>query len=446
MLKIFSIILIFVFGVALIPKISLLIFPDYFSYDVKRILELVLLFYVFVAILVSKNIREQWLNLWQQLGTFTQVLLLAFFIIGLLSALLAPNFIMAQLEISLYLGLVIFAGFIAIYVRDNNYEKKLLAIIVSALLLVELNYLFAKTSVFINPRFLDQFLVWIIPLALLPLGFIKSKLWRAIIYVLTIGAWILVWSTYAKGLILSFLMSLFLCSLIFRSKFWHWFKPQLLAIVISLVLSLSYFLLFGPHALSINISASLAPRLTLWHKALVLIMAHPLLGIGPMHFAYYPDNIFAHPHNSFLLVAAEWGIPALFILLLLFIRGIKNWLKVAAEGKGIKHIGLTVAFVAGCLYSLVSGVIVMPMSQIMMMIVIGWMLGLTLKPTTLNISYNAHIIMILLVLLVFAGTVIGVIPNLYNLYNHEWGWMLQHYQQHQHLMFNPRFWMQGWIR
>jgi O-antigen ligase len=53
--------------------------------------------------------------------------------------------------------------------------------------------------------------------------------------------------------------------------------------------------------------ASVGSRWTLWRISMEAALAHPLLGIGPMHFAYVDNGEGAHPHNFWLQLAAEWG-------------------------------------------------------------------------------------------------------------------------------------------
>jgi O-antigen ligase len=69
---------------------------------------------------------------------------------------------------------------------------------------------------------------------------------------------------------------------------------------------------------------SVSERLKLWSIAQQLALANPLFGVGPMHFAYTYNGSGAHPHNFWLQLAAEWGVPAAVTLgglaLILFAR------------------------------------------------------------------------------------------------------------------------------
>ena len=59
---------------------------------------------------------------------------------------------------------------------------------------------------------------------------------------------------------------------------------------------------------------SFSVRLILWKQAVNLIKQHPFFGVGPQHFAYYPNEWGAHPHNAVLLFATEWGLPVIHLI------------------------------------------------------------------------------------------------------------------------------------
>lgn len=67
---------------------------------------------------------------------------------------------------------------------------------------------------------------------------------------------------------------------------------------------------------------SVEARFYLWRLALDMIQTHPLLGVGPMHYADHFNGEAAHPHNIYLQIAAEYGLP--FFLLLGFL--VLRWL------------------------------------------------------------------------------------------------------------------------
>jgi O-antigen ligase len=124
-------------------------------------------------------------------------------------------------------------------------------------------------------------------------------------------------------------------------------------------------------------------RQYLWQLAIDLIAAHPLLGAGPLHFAHYGAKLSygAHPHDWVLQIAAEWGIPALLCLVVAIGAGA---LALVRAGKRVPDgdlpgqdilAALIVAGAAILVDGLVSGVLVMPQSQLMIVLYIGCAAG-----------------------------------------------------------------------
>lgn len=124
-------------------------------------------------------------------------------------------------------------------------------------------------------------------------------------------------------------------------------------------------------------------RIAMWRGTLRDARTHPLLGIGPMNYACSgPLYRAAHPHNFPLQFLAEWGIPAFllllpvtgFLLLALF-RQVRQ-----PQAGSVPLAGfLATALLAAAIHACLSGVLVMPASQVAGLLVGGWLLG-TLPP------------------------------------------------------------------
>jgi putative inorganic carbon (hco3(-)) transporter len=128
-------------------------------------------------------------------------------------------------------------------------------------------------------------------------------------------------------------------------------------------------------------------RHLLWTCALDLIHQHPWLGVGPLHFAHY--GLFhgdaAHPHNWMLQIGAEWGLPALALLcvaLAFAVRGL--WVagrRLHADDTD-NQASLAAWILTGTavlMDGMVSGNIVMPQSQLTIVLYIGCAVGWTLS-------------------------------------------------------------------
>ena len=109
-------------------------------------------------------------------------------------------------------------------------------------------------------------------------------------------------------------------------------------------------------------------RLYLWRLALDAIGGQPWFGVGPMHLAHLPNLKAAHPHNVYLQLAAEWGLP--FALAVLACAGawmarVAKLLRPPAERAAAEPLGwLWVAGVALAVDAMLSGNLVMPVPQV----------------------------------------------------------------------------------
>lgn len=122
-----------------------------------------------------------------------------------------------------------------------------------------------------------------------------------------------------------------------------------------------------------------APRRYLWELALKYMGESPLLGIGPMHYAAIPNVEAAHPHNFYLQVAAEWGLPLALLVLAVAIAAAAGLSRAARTmtGQEEKQLGLSLVafFCAVAVDAVFSGNFVMPMSQLWISFAAGLSIG-----------------------------------------------------------------------
>jgi O-antigen ligase len=112
----------------------------------------------------------------------------------------------------------------------------------------------------------------------------------------------------------------------------------------------------------------------LWQVALDQIRAAPWLGIGPMHAAHWPNLKAAHPHNLYLQVAAEWGLPMALLLLAVIATAFARLGRCLRSATHDVPVGVALAIgcVAVLVDGLVSGNFVMPVSQVWIAVLAGW--------------------------------------------------------------------------
>ncbi len=401
----FQFVFLFLFSLYLVfsPSLNLL------AFDEKRIIELLLISLTLFNICFDFKTLNQTpyfnFKFSQQLSLACLVLLL------ILSSLQAANINSALLEISLTIGLIFFCLTIGKITKENSrimHSFFFITLTVSALFYLTNSFTayFASFieniplrwpepfSGFSNIRFFNQYQIWSIPLISLPILLYPSLDKRLLngLKIIAIGWAILLFASGSRGAVSSVIISLALSFIIFRS----YAKPLLKLNSILLLAGLSGYLIlfkFLPWALNNEVTLGWKPisqfassnaRIELWQFALQYIADNPWLGIGPMHYAYYPGPGLAHPHNSILQWTCETGIPSILLLIFLIFSGLTAWVKkfhrLQEKNKltAPAHlwIALFCSMISGLIYSLVSGVIVMPLSQIMMALIAGWMLGI----------------------------------------------------------------------
>lgn len=242
---------------------------------------------------------------------------------------------------------------------------------------------------FSNPRFFGQFVSLTLPiLAVVVMSQDRLRRYAYPAFVLLVLWWLLAIASGTRGTWLGIAAAFVMLS-------WQgnnarrWIGLQALAALIGGVL---YWWLFTviPRQESIDLSGHALTRLTtslsgrevIWQQALDLIVANPILGSGPMHFADVINNNATHPHQSVLQWAAEWGLPsALAVVGVITAAALAVFRRIRSEKESrsdiaMLRVGLAAALVAALTQSLVDGVLVMPYTQLWLAIVAGWCLGL----------------------------------------------------------------------
>lgn len=125
---------------------------------------------------------------------------------------------------------------------------------------------------------------------------------------------------------------------------------------------------------------TMSSRLDAWRLAWQDAVAHPVLGIGPMHFASHTASPIAHPHNFLMQMVAEWGFPfAASVAVLVCLGLIRLTRALRAEQRymqaGAAHGALGATMVWACaalaIDNLFSGNLVMPLPQVAMAVCCG---------------------------------------------------------------------------
>jgi O-antigen ligase len=206
--------------------------------------------------------------------------------------------------------------------------------------------------------------------------------------------WLALYATSARGSLLGLGVACMAVALVAKRAAWPYLKTlaftAVLGVLAYVVLLDLVPILSGKHAmnaLAYSIERTAADpasgRMQLWRRAVELIMQHPLLGVGPMHFAHnsHDLHIGAHPHDWVMQIASEWGLPALACLLAAVGLGLRALARAGrrvdtkdATGQAV-FAALALAVGAILVDGLVSGLFVMPQSQLAIALVLGCAMG-----------------------------------------------------------------------
>lgn len=194
-------------------------------------------------------------------------------------------------------------------------------------------------------------------------------------------------------------------------------------------------------------------RLQLWQIAWDQIVASPWLGVGPMHYAHYPNPKAGHPHNMYLQVAAEWGLPMLLLVCGAIVIGLARLrravLSASSEPARREGAALFVTCVAILADAFVSGNAVMPISQMWIALCLAWTIawmraqaGPPTAPPPQGQRLWAARLAGLAVAAAMGWLVVTVWPEAVDLKAH-----LEHVRRDLvgNAKTNPRFWSHGWF-
>ncbi len=418
-------------------------------------------------------------------GYWIPTAIILFFLVGAISSAMAVLPEWAFLEWGVMLALILFAAQIAEEKRSSNVtdvEQFLLwvffamavAYVVKSLMLYAVMVLVGLNlsmpfnvnelfSGFSNPRFFGQFAVMVMPFLVLPAMFWASSTAQR----LALGSvpavwWMLFIASGSRGAWIALMGGSALVFLLAGPCARRWLRWQGICALAGVVVYTILFVLV-PTLLAESTGvvlpldrhygwASLSLRDVIWSQTVQMIADHPWLGVGPMHYSYYPNGIGAHPHNSILQIVAEWGIPAALLFVSVVTWGAIGWWR--HVGTLVKSnpesprttigLALLAALSGAAAHSLVDGVIVMPVSQLTLVLMCGWAWGLALSSSpslprsqAAGASWGVRLVAVMAVIAVLQG----VYPVLGKLAQREEAYL----EAHPGSVLYPRFWVQGWI-
>jgi hypothetical protein len=392
-------------ALVLTSTLPLIDWADISWHDQQRIGQILVIALTWAAALFC--LRMRWADMPTMLTIGSYRIVAIVLIGGMISAVLARHPLWAFAELALVAG-SLWLGWIAAVTRrlhgpiiDHLFLSALFFICSALVLRFAVAYLAAVLGDsgildiwllldgFSNIRFYGQFLTLALPLLVAPLlvvGPLHRHAWIAA--AVSICTWLLAIASGTRGTWLG--MAVAGAVLVWLGRAGRrWMAWQIAAVAMALMLFWITMTAI-PEAMGMQLQHHASSRLTtsisgrgpIWQMAVDAAMQHPLLGIGPMHFASLPNPIATHPHQAWLLWAAEWGFPSTLLVTWLVICGaaaLKPVLLAHATSRDepdILRLCISGSLIAGLTQSMVDGVLVMPYSQLWLSLLAGWLLGL----------------------------------------------------------------------
>jgi O-antigen ligase len=474
-----SLIIVAVLGIS--PFLSLLAWAETGNHNEQRILEVTFLT-ITIIFYICKLRGGKLINCMPSKELLFCVLI--FFLLGFFSSILAYSPHHAFFEWSSFFVLFLAAWLIACEVEHVNGGLKVIFVgcgFICTLYLFHsaLVYLFflilhvEPTPIdlifgFDNYRFFNH--TQTINMSFLGLLVASSKRWGKQYWLwcaITSLWWMLLFVSGGRGTFIGVLMGILISLLFRRARAFHWCRIMLLTCLGGFVLYLLCCVLLpkwlGLPALGLSsevvertIVNPVSGRSQLWEFALGMISQHPWLGGGPLHFAHYASAMQAgaHPHNWILQIGAEWGMPALFCLIAAILISYRQLLRLGlaievsdSENQTVLCAWLTIG-ASILIDGMVSGLLVMPTSQLWIALYLGCAWGWTAKISKANetlfalpVRYRSFIILGLALSLLLLWR--GLFPEIQDLKSYEE--VAKKSSVYTSRVFWPRIWRAGYF-
>lgn len=311
---------------------------------------------------------------------------------------------------------------------------------------------------FSSVRFFGHVQTMLLPFLLLPaLWWGTTRMRRILLWSVPAIWWMLAVGSGTRGTWVALLAGVIAAALFGGSTGRRWVKWQGAGLLCGLM-CYAVFVLGVPQWLDMATSflhrtddmTSLSLRGVLWKTALDFAVQHPLLGIGPMHYAYWANEVAAHPHNAVLQWLSEWGVPAGLLLTGVWAAGGIAWAahvrRESAQGDDRARwfrVALLAALTGASAQAMVDGVLVMPVSQTLLALLAGWAIGMMPGAACSRVAGNPERLFLVAVVLFAAAVVVyGVAPEIGHLAERQQAYLAT---RGPNTILLPRFWALGWI-
>lgn len=370
-------------------------------HDQQRIIQLVALTAVVATLIASSDLRTQLSRTLSSLPRTTRVALGLVLALGALSSVrsVLPSAAFREWGLFALLGVTCLLVATARRRVGPEFDRRAVTITLAgagiylvAFVVHDVDPVLTRQSEmygFSNPSFFGQAALWVFPL-LVAAGLRTDgrALTRSGRWLAAVAWWAVLLESGSRSSIYGSLLALVVVAVVFRRQALRWLGAALA----SIMLGTGVWFLWTSAVVRGRSGLYRAAekgfegsgRLDMWGEALDMASRRPLLGLGPEHYAYHATHVHGHPHSAPLQLLVEWGGIATLLVAGLAIWGVASWMTASQRARragppeseaGDLSPALTAALAAGGLASLVDGVVVMPVSQMLMVGVIGLALG-----------------------------------------------------------------------
>jgi len=253
---------------------------------------------------------------------------------------------------------------------------------------------------FTNPRFLDHFITWFLPIMAIPLLLENQKRHLKVLCLLAMT--ILCFLIIAHGCRAFIFEYLFIFSImiVFMPKnAIKFFVYMSLAFILGYIL---FYLIFawpfsdnglltnkgvlGKSLLTRALMRS-SDRIDVWSLCVWLATQNPLLGIGKLTLPMYtiPNQWIAH--NIIFEIMSDFGFISLFIFILILSRFVSSWMTIVKSKKDdIIFFAVSSSVIAGLTHALMSNIFKEALGRYSTIFIFGLLVSLCLNHNSLNVA------------------------------------------------------------
>lgn len=316
--------------------------------------------------------------------------------------------------------------------------------------------------VFSNIRFFSDYQALLLPFVLYAVRLCRHPLARIAAWAMVTLFFMLFFYSGSRAVVLGQLGAHLCLLIVLGRRYWPtlyrhglaWGCAYLLYLLLSV--GVPYLLLEDDVRVAILplMREGLSLREVIWSLAWGDMLSHPWFGIGPGEFSRQFNAIAAAPHNSVLMVGAEWGTPILCLVLaaifVMISRTLMALRRMATRGEPSTEsfefaIAAWLAFAALLLHSLVANVWVVPVSQLGLLIAASLVFASCLdRPLRGRIKSSVRSGTGFLVLSIAAASTMAwlLLQDVPDLPSRNSAYLNC---MRPTPYFSPRFWQQGWL-